>query len=178
MTITMSKIEKFIQEYKFDTNLIFDGNPGVWKTYIMKRLFDKLPKNDGTLVKYWIDDWEVREFITAWNFSLRNVQDNISVLEYPLEMCVRVKYLFFDDLGSSENVSDSQRTKLKYILDEREKKWLVTIYSTNISPKELSNLYWERIKSRIYNWKSKRWLQLINIGGPDRRKENIQTTNL
>ena len=175
----MSKIEQFIQEYKFDKNLIFDWNPGVWKTFIMKRLFEKLPKNEWELVKYWIDDWEMREFITSWNFSLRDQHDyHCSILNYPLEMCIRAKILFFDDLWSSWNVSESQKTKLKFILDEREKKWLVTIFSTNTSPKDIERLYWERIKSRVYNWKSKKWLQLINIGGPDRRKENIETKSL
>ena len=177
----MSKIEKFIQEYNFDKNIIFDWSPGVWKTHTMKLLFEKLPRNEDEkkYVKYWIDDWEMKEFINSWQMVLRWLEDNTkNFLKYPLEMCIRAEILFFDDIWSSWNVSDAQKTKLKYILDEREKKWLVTIMSTNLSPKEIETRYWERIKSRIYNWKSKKWLMLINISWQDKRKENIQTLDL
>ena len=109
---------------------------------------------------------------------INNYDYSCSVLNYPLEMCIRVKVLFFDDIWSSENVSDSQRTKLKFILDEREKKWLVTLYSTNLNPKELSDLYGERIKSRIFNGKHSKWLKMITIEWKDRRKENIQQITL
>ena len=101
-----------------------------------------------------------------------------SVLNYPLEMCSRVKVLFFDDLGSSENISEAQKTKLKYILDEREKKGLLNIFSTNLNPKELGELYGERIKSRVFNGKQKGGLSIIHIEGEDHRRENIKTLKL
>lgn len=175
----MNKIEKFIKEYDFNKNIIFDWNVWVWKTFTMKKLYSMLPKNDWSVNKYWIDDWQMREFITSWNFSLRDTHDyHCSIVNYPLEMCLRAKVLFFDDLWSSWNVSEAQKTKLKFLLDEREKKWFVNIFSTNISPKQTQELYWERIKSRIYNSKSKKWLLLINITGQDKRKENIETMTL
>lgn len=175
----MEKIEKFTKDFKFDSNIIFAWLPWRWKTHIMKWLFERLPENKEILNKYWIDDWFFREQITAWNMWLRNSQDyHCSILNYPLEVCIRCKVLFFDDLWSSWNVSDPQKTKLKFILDEREKKWLITIYSTNLSPKQVADMYGERIKSRIYNWKHKKWLQIITIGGEDRRKENIKSLNL
>ena len=174
----MDKIEKFIKEFKFDTNIIFAWLPWRWKTHIMKSLFARVQENKEILYKYWLDDWYFREQITAWNMVLRETSDIQTPLFYPLEMCIRAKILFFDDLGASENVSNAQKTKLKFILDEREKKWLITIYSTNLAPAQISDLYGERIKSRIYNWKHKKWLQIITIGGEDRRKENIKSINL
>lgn len=175
----MSKIEKFIDDFQFNKNLIFVWNPWVWKTHIMKKLFERLPKNEWILNKFWMDDWEFREKITSWMMFLRKNEDyKSSILKYPLEMCVRVKILFFDDLGASENVSEAQKTKLKYILDEREKKGLITIFSTNLSPKEIQELYGKRIKSRIYNWKHKKWLSLITIPWEDKRKENIEQITL
>ena len=178
----MNKLEKFVSEFNFEKNVIFDWNPGVWKTFVMQKLFDKLPTNEEKkeYFKYWIDDWRVKEYINASNFSLKNpgVDNTNNFLKYPLEMCIRSRILFFDDLWSSSNVSEAQKTKLKFILDEREKKWFVTIFSTNVTPKKMQELYWERIKSRIYNWKSKKWLILINIPGEDKRKENIETMEL
>ena len=175
----MDKTEKFINEFKFDSNIIFSGMPWVGKTHIMKKLFEKLPENQGGLNKYWIDDGEFRENITSWKMVLRPF-DAVwcPILSYPLEVMIRVKVLFYDDLGASENVSEAQKTKFKFILDEREKKGLITIYSTNLTPKELSNLYGERIKSRIFNWKHKKGLLTIQIDGEDRRRENIKRLTL
>jgi DNA replication protein DnaC len=93
-------------------------------------------------------------------------------------MAIKVKVLFFDDIWASENVSEAQKTKLKFILDEREKKELITIFSTNLSALEIEKLYWKRIKSRVYNWKHKKWLQLITIPWEDKRKENIDQISL
>lgn len=177
------KTQKFIDSYNFDSNILFTWNTWVWKTSIMRALFQKVPEE---ILKYWIDDGQVREFITSWNFSLRNQSEQHDKIAFPmsffpLEMCVNSKVLFFDDIGSSENVSDSQKTKIKFILDEREKKWYITIFSTNLSPKQIENLYWERIKSRIYDWtekKMRKWLKIVNIDWEDRRKVNIETISL
>lgn len=176
LLLFMEKIQKFISEFKFDTNIIFAWLPWRWKTHIMQELFKRLPKNEGALNKYWIDDWEFREKITACLMWLMPIDKKwLTLLSYPLEVCIRVKVLFFDDLWSSGNITDAQKTKLKYILDERYKKWLITIFSTNFTPKQVQDAYGERIKSRIYNWKHPKWLQLITIDGEDRRKENIKS---
>lgn len=175
----MEKQKEFIENFAFDSSVIFYGKPWRGKTFIMKQLYKKYPENVGSLNKYWIDDGQFRENITSGNMTLKpNDAVGQSVLNYPLEMSSRVKVLFFDDLGSSENVSEAQRTKLKYILDEREKKGLVNIFSTNLTPKEFADLYGERIKSRIFNGKQDKGLMIIHIEGEDRRKENIKKLTL
>ena len=137
----MDKKEEFIKNFQFDTSIIFYWKPWRGKTHIMKALYKKLPENVGALNKYWIDDGQFRENITSWNMTLKPT-DAVwqSILNYPLEMTSKVKVLFFDDLGSSENISEAQKTKLKYILDEREKKGLINIFSTNLTPKEFAVL--------------------------------------
>ena len=175
MTNQEKKIQEFIEKFDFDKNLIFYWLPWRWKTHILRKLYEKLPKNEWALQKFYIDDWEFRENITSWNMTLKPTDAVwVSVTNYPLEMCVRVKVLFYDDLWASENVSEAQKTKLKFILDEREKKSLITIFTTNLTPKELSELYGERIKSRIFNGKHKKGLLMIEITWEDRRKENIE----
>lgn len=169
------KIQDFINNFKFDKNLIFTWLPWRWKTHIMKLLYEKCRKNTDWLYRFFIDDGRFKEKINAWTMILMPPEKTTKdALKYDFEMCVRAEVLFFDDLGSSENVSEAQKTKLKYILDEREKKWLITIFSTNLTPKELSELYGERIKSRIFNWKHKKGLLIIEITWEDRRRENIE----
>jgi len=173
MSLT-EKQKHYLYKYNFERNLILIWNPWVWKTHIMKKLFDKLPKNEWLINKYWIDDWNFRELITSGSMILKKPEDyKASVLNYPLEMCIRAKVLFFDDLWASENVSEAQKTKLKFILDVRESKWLITIISSNLNADEFAKLYWERIKSRIFNWKHPKWLDILIIKWEDKRKENI-----
>lgn len=175
MTEQEKKINKFIEEFDFEKNLIFYWLPWRGKTEIMRKLFLRIDDSESKLIKYWIDDWNFREKITSWIMKLRDETEwAISMTKYPLEMCINSKILFYDDLWASENVSEAQKTKLKFILDERERKWLVTILSTNLTPKELSDLYWERIKSRIFNGKHKKGLLMLEITWEDRRKENIE----
>ncbi len=173
----MTELEKYIQEYDFTKNLIIVWKTWVGKTHQMKYLYNKLPKNwDWVLQKYWIDDGQIREFINSWMFSLRPPECySQSITWYAFEMCIRVKVLFLDDFWASSNISDAQKTKIKYILDERSKQWLVNIISTNLSAREVAEMYWERIKSRVFDWKSWEWLDIITIEWEDRRKENIKT---
>ena len=175
----MEKIQQFIQNFTFDKNVIFVWNPWVWKTHIMKALYKKIQNNKTALHKYWIDDGEFREKITSWLMFLRKEQDYAcSITGFPLEMLVRSEVIFFDDLWASENISEAQKTKLKFILDQREKKWLITIFSTNLAPVEIEKLYWKRIKSRIYNWKHPKGLQIVTIPWEDKRRENIDQIQL
>jgi len=175
MSLNKKQIE-YLKKYKFEKNLILIWNPWTWKTFIMKEFFKRLPKNEWTLNKFWMDDWKFRELITSGSMTLKKPEDfKASILHYPLEMMIRVKVLFFDDLWASENISEAQKTKLKFILDEREKNKLITIYSSNLSPENFENLYWQRIKSRIFNWKHPKWLDILLVEGEDRRKENINT---
>jgi len=174
-------IQKFIDDCKFKQSLVLAWKTWRWKTHIMTKLYSKLSTNEimKTYYKYWIDDWQVREYINAWIMNLKNnTKDNTNEYwAYPLEMCVRCKYLFFDDLGASENVSDPQKTKLKYILDERHKRGLINIFSTNCSPQHIEKLYGERIKSRIYDG-TKNEVLIITVDGEDRRKKQVTSIKL
>jgi len=174
-----TKINNFIENYKFDNNLFFYWLPWRWKTRILNKLYSKLPENESSFEKYFITDWQFREQINAKNMWLmQNTLTWKAALNYPFEMCVRAKVLFFDDLWASENISSPQKTKLQYILDMREAKNKITIFSTNLTPKEIWEMYWERIKSRLFNWKHWKGLTRIEITWEDRRRENIKNISL
>lgn len=166
------KQKDYLKSYKYENNLMFVWDVGVWKTFTMsymeKQLLNWKRRNENWIDSYWIDDWEFREKISSWVMRLKPIEENISWISYPLEMMSRAKVLFYDDLWSSENISEAQKTKFKYILDERKKRNLITIYTTNLSMQDIENLYWERIKSRIFQN-----ITAIVMQGEDRRKENF-----
>lgn len=74
-----------------------------------------------------------------WQSSYKN---------YPLEIMLRVKVLLYDDIGVSD-VSDAYLRDFTYIIDERIKKGLTTIFTTNLKKEELKQKLNERIVSRI-----------------------------
>lgn len=148
------KQSDFLINYKFKESLLLIWSVWVWKSFLMEKLEKKILnwkyRNNSWIDCYWIDDWEFREKITSWQMTLKPIESSSSITSFPLNMCIRAKVLFFDDLWSSENVSKAQITKFKYILDERIKRNLPTIFSTNLNPWDLEELYWERIKSRLF----------------------------
>lgn len=67
---------------------------------------------------------------------------------YPLEMMIRSKLMLFDDLGASDATPPYLR-QLTFILDERIKKQLTTIFTTNLTIKEIEAQLDARVASRI-----------------------------
>lgn len=100
---------------------------------------------------------------------LRSAQEwQSSLAEYPLELMLRVKVLLYDDIGVSD-VSEAYLRDFTYIIDERIKKGLTTIFTTNLKRDELKAKLNERIVSRIlFN------TDVIIFDGEDRR---LKTTN-
>jgi DNA replication protein DnaC len=56
--------------------------------------------------------------------------------------------LLYDDIGVSD-VSDAYLRDLTFVLDERSKKGLPTIYTTNLTKDELNKKLNERIVNRV-----------------------------
>ena len=96
--------------------------------------------------------------------NLRKPADFQNSIElYPLEMMLKAKVLLFDDIGVSD-ISDVYLRDLTFLLDERIDKNLITIFTTNLSQKELEEKLNARIVSRIlFN------ADVIAFEGEDRR---------
>ncbi len=66
----------------------------------------------------------------------------------PVEMCIEAHVVVLDDLGA-EKVTDYGREGLYMVLDERRKRKLITLAATNLSLRELPQIYGDRIMSRF-----------------------------
>lgn len=90
------------------------------------------------------------------------------VINFPLEVMLRCTVLLYDDVGVSDT-SDAYLRDLTFVLDERIRKGLVTIYTTNLTKDELTKKLNERIVSRmLYN------TDVIVFKGDDRRLQTTQ----
>ena len=120
-----------------NTNLLFYGNPGSGKSYlsycIAKELLDL-----GFLVVYKTSEELIRD--------LRDIKfNNNAKLE---ELLIECDLLIIDDLGA-ESKSDFSITELFNLINRkllRNKKMLI---STNLSLPNITNIYSERIYSRL-----------------------------
>ncbi len=145
-------MEKYSPEtFDGSRNIIFAWPVWVGKTTIAQKLL-RSQKVENILSRYEISDAHFKQLVKSNQLILRSSQDYEVGLEfYPLEMMRRSKVLLYDDIGVSD-VSDAYIRDLTYVLDERIKQWLCTIFTTNLTGVELENKLNERIVSRVlYN---------------------------
>lgn len=154
----------FLSKYDFDKNLIFIWDVWVWKTFQARKLLNRYSG-----LKYEINDWRFKEFLWSWLLRFKKPEERqSSMTNFPLEMMLRSKVLLFDDIWVSD-VTEAYLRKLTFVLDERIAKKLPTIFTSNLSPKELEMKLDKRIKSRVFLNAC-----IIKMEGEDRRKNNIQ----
>lgn len=134
----VSKTWSFIKNFKdTDENLLFYGNSGTGKTFlshcIAKELLDK-----GYFVVYKTSEELIK--------SLKDIKFNGNLeLEEHLINC---DLLIIDDLGT-EMSSDFSKTELFNLLNGKLLKGKKMLVSTNYSLDGLTNMYSERITSRL-----------------------------
>ena len=153
-------------KYDYTRSLLFCWPTGVWKTYQANNIIwsYKNDKFSEKLQAYSISDAHFKQLIKSNMLILRKPDEYTSdIRNYPLEMMLKCAVLLYDDLGVSD-VSDAYLRDFTYIIDERIKKWLPTIYTTNLTKDELQTKLNERIVSRVlyntdvvvFTWEDKR----------------------
>lgn len=159
-------MEQFnFEAYDFKRNLILYGTPGIWKTYQATKLYERFPA-ETKLDRYIISDGMFKQMTASNNLRLRDPIDWQTGLEfYPLEILVRSKLMIYDDLWVSDS-SDAYIRNLTFVLDERTKKWLTTIFTTNLPASELEKKLDQRIVSRVMLN-----ADIVKMSGDDRRKQ-------
>ena len=143
----MSDVYKLMKKYA-DTfkvgeseNLALFGGTGLGKTHLSSAVAGKLIEN-GFDVMYagavsMISDFENRRFGTGLNEGFGSV-----------DRYTDCELLIIDDLGT-EVVNQFTLSCIYNVINTRLNKKLPTILSTNLSPSEFRQKYWDRITSRV-----------------------------
>ena len=152
--------------YDFNRSLVFCWPTGVGKTYKANEIIDRYTseKIRQVMRTYKTSDAYFKQMVKSNLLCLRSHEDwSTPYDKYPLEMMMRCWVLLYDDIWVSD-VSDAYLRDFTFIIDERAKKWLPTIFTTNLNKDELIKKLNERIVSRImynadivvFEWEDKR----------------------
>lgn len=141
------------------------GEPGIGKTYTAYAISEFLNKNHLTT--------RVVDFMDIINTSKKTFKgrpDNDSpesedindAFDFLEDLSTYKGLLIIDDIGSVK-LTEAPKDILFGIIDERYQNELKTMYTSNLSPKQLVEQVGERIMSRIIE------SDVINLTGVDRR---------
>ena len=122
-------------------NILFLGNTGTGKTYLMECMADNLIKN-GKLI-CWTTAFKLNQDLLSFHTAQEKDKQQI-LLPYLSSDC-----LFIDDLGTEPLLKNVTAEGIYLILSERMESDLPTIISTNLDLAELEETYGERIFSRL-----------------------------
>lgn len=139
-------------------NLIFMGDVGVGKTFLLECIASKLMQKNFFVV-----------YTTA--FSIAN--SLLKALTLPASECSAIMSTFLecdlliiDDLGTENFMRNITVTNFFNILNEREIKAKATLISTNLGFDDIEKRYGNRVFSRMFN---KRKAKVISFAGCDLR---------
>ncbi len=152
--------KKYIDEFpKFQyQNLIFIGDVGVGKTFLLECMANELLKRSHYVVFSTAFDIN-KTMINAFNVSY-NERETMLAPFFESEL------LIIDDLGSEPIIRNTTLSNLFTIINERQRLNLPTIISTNLNIEDIQERYGDRIMSRLFN---KRICLAIPFTGKDLR---------
>lgn len=162
----LSRCEGFVNNFDEDNdeNLLFYGTTGLGKTFmcncIAKSLLDK-----NKIVVYQTA-FRILEIVEDHRFNRR--PNNFDNFDY--ELLFDADLLIIDDLGT-EVTNTFTNAEIFNIVNSRIIKGNKTIISTNLTPKEIADIYTDRIFSRILE----KFIPL-KFYGPDLRWESIKNS--
>ncbi|MBQ1993119.1 MAG: ATP-binding protein [Lachnospiraceae bacterium] len=132
-------VREFDNEYK---NMILYGPTGVGKTFLTHCIAKSLLDTSHTVV--YLTSLQLFDILEKNKF---NKDDTFSSNEH-ISYILNCELLIIDDLGT-ELVNSFTASQLYYFIEERHLNQKSTIFSTNLSFKELRDRYSERIFSRF-----------------------------
>lgn len=121
-------------------NLLISGNTGVGKTFLTYCIAAELLKKEVGVIYLTAHQF----FDRLADYTFRREQENSDTLSFLLDC----ELLIIDDLGTELN-NGFINSQLFLCINERILRQKSTIISTNLSLKQLSHTYTERISSRI-----------------------------
>lgn len=155
----VEELQKLKETGDFNTLIIF-GWVGVWKTFLVKHIFDDFD--------YFIDEPTFKQHIVSWNARLRKAEEYGSSVDiFPLEALSKYKKVIYDDYWTAD-ITSAYVEKMLYWINNRVNKMYKTIITTNLTFKQFEERE-RRIASRLME----KWV-LMEIKGKDRRKKETR----
>lgn len=158
---------KYLQQWIKNpkNSLLFLGLPGRGKTYSAKILNDFIPKY---LSK---EFWNMADLTQKWLSNMGSYQDNYYFLDY----LKKVDVLVLDDLGVREPSPGFLDFIYSLINHRQDNPELITIYTTNLSSKQINDFYGSRMVSRIFASKTIKFIgDDWRLNPPKEDVENVE----
>lgn len=152
--IIFEKMEQWCDKKSKILNILFTGNTGTGKTFLMECMADKLIKNGNMIC--WATAFNLNQDLLSYRTALE--QDKLQYIEKYLS----TEYLFIDDLGTEPQLKNVTKEGLYMILSERMENNLATIITTNLDLGEIESTYDERFFSRLLQKNKSITLEIIN----------------
>lgn len=120
-------------------SVLLVGRPGTGKTRMLATVLNEIERK-WPLGRYLY--WTMPAFVDQRRDAVSG-----DALD-PVDPCIEAHVVVLDDLGA-EKVTDYGREGLYRVLDERRKRGRITLAATNLSLRELPQIYGDRIVSRF-----------------------------
>ena len=143
MLSVVEKVKAFIHNFDTDRrNLLIYGNTGLGKTFLTNCIAYEFYLSKHTVMYY--TTFTLFDMLSK---SIKSDSESRNASSYR-DSTISCELLIIDDLGS-EMSNTFTETQLYSIVNERLRKGLSTVISSNLSPKMLHDRYGERIFSRF-----------------------------
>jgi len=153
-------IEKIFSWWKGKRNmLVFLGNPGCGKSYLIAALIHELIDKRQTF-RYFHE----KDFYSQMRKTIEKNWD----YEYEIKRLCETPFLFMDDLHSSVS-TDFQKECLFNFIDQRSISEYPTIVTSNLFLDQMKSVYEERFISRLKNKKN----TIIELNWIDKRQSEL-----
>ena len=155
--IARTYCEKWADSYPDIQNrdMLLTGPSGLGKSFLMHAMAARLIERGINVL-----------MISAYSF-LQMARKSYFEAEDGVKELMQVPVLMLDDLGSEPLMQNITVEQLFHLINERQRRGLSTVISTNLTLKELRERYTERIASRLNDPKN---CQMIFLDGQDLRK--------
>ena len=133
---------KDFPNYKYK-NLVFCGEVGTGKTFLMECIASELIKTTNYVV-----------FVTSFDLNntvIRSMSVPFVERDEVLEPLLECDLLLIDDLGSEPIMKNVSINNLFTIINERQRHDKCTIIGTNLTPQMIKERYGDRLVSRIFD---------------------------
>jgi len=153
MAVVRKTLEGWADRYPENSkrDIVLSGPSGTGKTFLLNAIAQRLIERDVQVLP-----------ISAYKF-LEIARKSYFENDGRLEELTGVKVLLLDDLGSEPMMQNVTIEQLFNLIDERQRKGLSTVISTNLNEKDLKERYTERIVSRITDRKKCYFLPIEGV---------------